>query len=129
MGDTYPQADLTHRIIGAFFGVYNALGVGLRESAYHRAMVRALEIEGLIVASEVTLDIRFRDERVGDCRADLVVADRVLVELKAIPKILPAHSTQTLNLLRATQLEVGLLLNFGPRPQIKRLVLTRPRSA
>jgi GxxExxY protein len=121
---TYPHADLTREIIGAFFDVYNELRSGLRESVYERAMVLALRDRGIAVEQQVGLTVYFRERPVGAFRADLVVAKTVLVELKALPNIERDHVAQTLNALRATGLQVGLILNFGPKAQIKRVIAT-----
>lgn len=126
---TYPHADLTDEIIGAFFDVYNELRSGLRECVYERAMVLALGDRGIPVEQQVRMKVRFKDRPVGTFRADLVVAKRVLVELKARPTIEPDHIAQTLNALRATGLQVGLILNFGPKAQIKRVIYTRKDEA
>ena len=125
----YPHAQLTEAIIGAFFEVYNELRSGLRESVYERAMLIALRDRGIAVEQQVGLTVGFRDRPVGTFRADLVVAKRVLVELKALPMIERDHIAQTLNALRATGLQVGLILNFGPKAQIKRLIYTRQDEA
>jgi GxxExxY protein len=125
----YPHAALTAQIIGAFYEVYNALGAGFREVVYQRALSLALTHRGLRAEQEVPVDVWFRGQRVGRFRADLVVADAVLLELKALPALTPGHEAQILNALRSTHLEVGLLLNFGPTPQIKRLIMTSTRAA
>jgi len=117
---------LTEQVIGAFFEVYNELRSGFRESVYERAMVLALRDRGIKVEQQVGMSVRFRNRPIGRFRADLVVADVVLVELKALPVIERDHIAQSLNALRATGLQVGLILNFGPKAQIKRLILTRP---
>lgn len=126
---TYPHASLTEAIIGAFFDVYNELRSGLRENVYERAMVIALRDRGIAVEQQVGLTVGFRDQPVGTFRADLVVAKTVLVELKALPTIERDHIAQTLNALRATGLQVGLILNFGPKAQIKRVIFTRKDEA
>ena len=125
----YAYSDLTEQVIGAFFEVYNELRSGLRESVYERAMVLALRDRGLEVHQQVGMKVSFKDRPVGTFRADLVVAGVVLIELKARPQIEGDHIAQTLNALRATGLEVGLILNFGPRAQIKRVIFTRKREA
>lgn len=125
----YPHAQLTEAIIGAFFDVYNELRSGLRENVYERAMVMALKDRGIDVQQQVGMTVRFRDRSVGTFRADLVVANAVLVELKALPDIKPDHIAQTLNALRATGLQVGLILNFGPKAQIKRVIFSRKDEA
>jgi GxxExxY protein len=125
----YPHAHLTQSIIGAFFDVYNELRSGLRENVYERAMVLALRDRGITVEQQVGMKVHFGDRPVGIFRADLVVARTVLVELKALPTIERDHVAQTLNALRATGLQVGLILNFGPKAQIKRVIFTRTDEA
>jgi GxxExxY protein len=112
----------TRRIIGVFFEVYNELGIGFLESVYVEALGLALREAGLSVQREMPLSVAFRGTIVGRFRADMIVNGRVLVEVKAFPKVLPAHEAQILNYLRATVLEVGLLLNFGSRPQFRRFL-------
>ena len=120
-----PHERLTHEIIGAFFDVYNTLGSGFREIVYEQALQLALDDRGLRADRQRSLRIQFRGRRVGLFRTDLIVEDAVVVELKALPSLERSHIAQVLNLLRATDLEVALLFNFGPRPQIKRLVHSR----
>jgi GxxExxY protein len=115
--------DLTGRIIGVFFDVYNELGCGFLESVYKESMRIALAQTGLNVRSEVPVPVYFRGELAGIFGADLVVDDSVLIELKACDAIVREHESQTLNYLRATNLEVALLMNFGPTPKFKRLIL------
>jgi GxxExxY protein len=114
--------DVTSLVIRVFFQVYNELGVGFLESVYVEAMDLALSQAGLSTQRELPLAVTFRGHVVGRFRADLVVEKRVLVEAKACPRLHPAHEAQLLNYLRATVLEVGLVLNFGPRPQFRRLL-------
>ena len=113
---------VTSQVIRVFFQVYNELGVGFLESVYVEALNLALAEAGLSTEREVPLAVAFRGRVVGKFRADLVVERCVLVEAKACPQIHPTHEAQVLNYLRAATLEVGLLLNFGPRPQFRRLV-------
>ena len=120
--------ELTARIIRVFFQVYNELGFGFLESVYAEAMASACREAGLAVEREMPLEVRFRGRIVGQFRADLVVGGAVLVETKACPSLHPAHNAQVLNYLRATVLEIGLLLNFGPRPGIKRLAFDNCRK-
>jgi GxxExxY protein len=115
---------LTHKIIGAFFHVHNRLGHGFLESVYARALERELRKRGLHVAREVATDVYYESEVVGVFRADMLVESRVVVELKASRKLDPADVAQLLNYLRATELELGLLLHFGPRAAFKRLIAT-----
>lgn len=123
------QAHLTDAILAAFYEVHSELGAGFLESVYENAMVLVLRGRGLPVARQVPISVWFRGVRVGDFRADMVVGSLVLVELKACRCLEPAHEAQVLNHLRATDLEVALLLNFAPRAQFKRLVYENARKA
>ena len=120
--------ELTEKIIGVFYEVYNELGHGFLESVYEEAMAVALPQAGLKLERQVPLRVTFRGAVVGDFRADLLVENAVLLELKAAREIEPVHEAQLLNYLRATQIEVGLVLNFGPKPQFKRLVFENSRK-
>lgn len=116
------HGSITKRILRVFYDVYNELGHGFVESVYHRAMLIALAEEGLTVASEIPLPVWFRGRNVGDFRADIVVNDAVLVELKTAEHLDKPHEVQVLNYLRACNLEVALLLNFGPKPGFRRFI-------
>jgi|SRR5215213_772425 len=113
---------LTDQILGVFYDVYNELGHGFLESVYHRSLVLALESAGLKVASRVSIPVWFRGHQVGNFEADVLVENRVLLELKAARSLDSSHRAQLMNYLRATEIEVGLLLNFGERPEFKRVV-------
>lgn len=114
---------ITDQILGVFYDVYNELGHGFLESVYHRSLVLALEAKGLRVRSRVAIPVWFRGERVGQFEADVLVEDCVLLELKAARMLDSSHRAQLINYLRATEIEVGLLLNFGEKPEFKRLIL------
>jgi GxxExxY protein len=114
---------LTEKIIGTFFDVYNSLGPGFLESVYQRAMVIALSEKGLSSETESPITVWFHGHEVGDFRADLAVEDTVLLELKTARAIDHSHEGQILHYLRATEYEVGLLLNFGPKPEFRRFLL------
>jgi GxxExxY protein len=124
----FRHEDITRGVIGAFFEVYNELGYGFLESVYREAMVIALESNGLRVEKEFGLEARFRGQVVGLFKADLLVNGCVIVELKALKQLHSIHEAQTLNYLRAGVVEVALLLNFGPEPQIKRLAFSNDRK-
>ena len=115
--------DLTQTIIGVFYDVYNELGCGFLESVYREAMRLALRQAGLAVATEMPISVVFRGEVIGMFRADLVVNETVLIELKSCDGLAREHESQTLNYLKATDIEVALLMNFGPTPRFKRLVM------
>jgi GxxExxY protein len=122
------HAELTDKIIGVFYDVYNELGHGFLESTYAEAMVVALEEAGLAATREVAVPVWFRGRKVGQYFADLLVNNVVLLELKAGRTLESAHEAQLLHYLRATEIEVGLLLNFGPRPQLRRLLFDNERK-
>jgi GxxExxY protein len=124
----FKHRELTEKIIGVVYDVYNELGHGFLESVYEQAMAIALGQAGLHVDRQMSLKVIFRGEVVGDFRADVIVERAVILELKAASGINPAQEAQLLNYLRATEIEVGLLLNFGPRPQFKRLVFENSRK-
>ncbi len=123
-GPEFRHLEITRRIVGVFFEVYGELGYGFLESVYRAAMTMALREGGIAVEAEMALQARFRGRSIGAFRADLLVENAVLVELKAARGIDPTHIAQLLNYLRCTALETGLILNFGPRPQIRRLIFT-----
>jgi GxxExxY protein len=118
------ERELTERIIGVFFSVYNELGYGFLESVYENAMCVALREAGIEISRQVPFSIEFRGQIVGDYRADLIADQRVILEIKAIPALGQAQEAQLLNYLKASQIEVGLLLNFGPKAEFKRKVLS-----
>src|SRR6185369_12964808 len=121
MSADFKYVVLTQKIIGVFYEVYNELGPGFLESVYHKSLVLALESAGLNVCSPVIIPVFFRGHQVGDFEGNILVDKSVLLELKAARALDPAHQAQLLNYLRATGIEVGLLLNFGPKPEFKRL--------
>ena len=121
--------DLTKVIIGAFYSVHTELGHGFLEPVYANAVALLLRRAGFRVEREVPFDIVFHGETIGRYRADLVVESKVVVETKAARAINQAHAAQVLNYLRASQLEVGLLLNLGPKAEFRRVVSTASRTA
>jgi GxxExxY protein len=122
------HSELTEKIIGVFYDVYNELGHGFLESTYAEALVVALEESALTTAREVPVSVWFRGRKVGQYYADLIVDGVVLLELKAARTLESAHEVQLLHYLRATEVEVGLLLNFGLRPQFRRLLFDNERK-
>jgi len=117
--------ELTSKIISCFYKVYNTLGYGFLERVYENAMRVELERQGLAVAAQVPIKVHYEGVVVGDYLADLCVENTVIVELKAASKLEKAHEAQLMNYLRATGMEVGLLLNFGPKAEFSRKVHTR----
>ena len=105
--------ELTSEILNACFEVSNELGRGFLESVYEKALLLALREKGLSAQSQVPLNVNFRGQCVGTFFADIVVENKVLLELKAVKAIAPEHIAQILNYLKATGMEVGLLINFS----------------
>jgi GxxExxY protein len=116
--------DLTEAVIGAFYAVYNDLGPGFLESVYENALLLALAEAGIPAEAQVPLTVRFRNQIVGQFRADVLVAGQLIVEIKAVSHVMRIHEVQLVNYLRATDIPVGLLLNFSPRAEIRRRVFT-----
>ena len=110
------HGDLTKHIIGAFYDVYNNLGYGFLEKVYENALTIELRTRGFQVEQQKAIYIHYRNQVVGEYFADLVVNDLIILELKATQKFAEEHEAQLLNYLKATPYEVGLLLNFGPKP-------------
>jgi len=123
------HSELTERILGVYYRVFNELGPGFLESIYQRAMMIALMEEGLDAHEQVAVPVWYRGRCLGDFRADIIVNSVVLLELKAVDRLDRAHQAQVLNYLRATDLEVALLLNFGfARPDFKRLLFDNDKK-
>jgi GxxExxY protein len=126
--DQYSFAELTEQIIGCFYEVSNALGCGFLEKVYENAVTVALRKSGLSVQQQVRFVIMYEGVEVGEYIADLVVENRILVELKAVKALDEIHTAQCINLLRASNLRVCLLANFGkPKVEVKRIVNERTR--
>ncbi len=122
----FPQHDsLTEAVIGVFYFVYNRLGYGFLESVYARAMELELVRRGFHVAREAAIDVAWGCEILGQFRADMIVNDSLILEFKSGPRLTAGDFLQTMNYLRASSLPVGLLLHFGPKPQVRRV--HRPR--
>ena len=124
-GDAIEMAhgDLTKEILGAFYHLHTYFGYGFMESVYQRAMPVALAERGIASELEVAYPVFYNDVRVGNYRADLVVEGKVFIEIKCAERIARSHTAQLRNYLKASQISVGLLLNFGPRAEIRRLIL------
>jgi GxxExxY protein len=116
---------LTEVILGAFYAVHTELGHGFLEAVYSNALVVLLRTAGMTVEREVSFEIVFHKHLIGTYRADLVVESRIIVEIKATRAILPVFRAQLLNYLRASTLQVGLVLNFGESTEFTRVVNSR----
>ena len=122
------HGDLTRGIIGAFYDVYNKLGYGFAESVYQHALPIALARRGLKSERELPLTVMYEQRTVGVFRVDLIVEEKVIVETKTADKIVNVHEMQLLNYLKATGLNVGLILNFGPSATFRRMYLSSPQE-
>lgn len=118
------HGDITALVIGGFYQVYNTLGYGFLESVYEKALKIELERQGVEIKRQWKLDVYYSNHLVGEFYADLVADRRVIIELKAAENLHPQHEAQLLNYLKASDIEVGLLLNFGRRPQFVRKLFT-----
>lgn len=124
----FKHTEVTDLILKAFYAVYNALGYGFLERVYGNAMAIELRKMGLEVAQEARIPVYYDGVVVGEYAADLAVAGVVLVELKAAKQLQEEHEAQLLNYLKATRYEVGLLLNFGPKPEVRRKAFDNTRK-
>lgn len=121
-------ADVTDKIVGIFYDVYNELGYGFLESVYEELLVIALRQAGLIVNRQLPVPVWFRNQKVGEFRADVTVENCVLLELKCAKGLDSAHEAQILHYLKSTDIEVGLLPDFGLKPQFRRLLFDSERK-
>jgi GxxExxY protein len=126
--ESLKHAHLTEKIIGIFYDVYNELGYGFLECVYEESLVIALQEARLTANRQIPLPVWFRGHKVGEFRADLIVENSVLLELKSARSLEPAHEAQLLHYLKSTEIEVGMLLNFGARPQFRRLLFDNERK-
>jgi GxxExxY protein len=120
--------EITEKIIKAFYTVYNTLGYGFLEKVYENAMGIELRKLGLPVHQQAPIKVHDHGTLVGEYFADLLVNEFVIIELKAAEALAEEHEAQLLNSLKATEIEVGLLLNFGPKPQFKRKIFTNDQK-
>ena len=118
--------ELTAKIIDCAYKVHKKLGFGFLESVYHNALMIELNKAGLEAEREKKIRVNYDGQVIGDFTADVLVEEKVIIELKSVQQMHPAHEAQLINYLRATGIEVGLLINFGDRVDIKRKVLDQP---
>jgi GxxExxY protein len=123
--ENYIHSDITDKVIKAFYNVYNKLGYGFLEKVYENSMMLELKKFGLQCKHQCPIKVFYDNENVGEYFADIIVNDLVIVELKAAENLCEEHECQLVNYLKATEIEVGLLFNFGKKPQLKRKVLTK----
>jgi GxxExxY protein len=127
--DDFKHKQITDKIIKAFYKVYNALGYGFLEKVYENALfIELIEME-LSVEQQKPIKVSYYGKAVGEYFADLVVNNQIIVELKTAENLSDAHVAQLLNYLKATEIEVGLLLNFGQKPSFRRKVFSNQRKS
>nr|WP_314836370.1 GxxExxY protein [uncultured Flavobacterium sp.] len=120
--------ELSESILKVFYDVCNELGYGFLEKVYQNAMYLELKSLGFKVEPQRQIKVYYKNEVVGDFFADLLINDVIILELKACDSLVKSHYVQTLNYLKATNIEIGLLLNFWEKPEIKRLIFTNNRK-
>jgi len=120
--------EITDRILRAFYNVYNSLGYGFLEKVYENALIHELGKMGLSTIQQKPVKVYYDGVLVGNYFADIIVENSVVIELKAVEALHESHSNQLINYLKATELEVGLLLNFGAEPQFVRRIFTNDRK-
>ena len=126
---TVDSSDLTEKIIGCAYRIYNKIGSGFLESVYEKCLAIELEMAGLEAEFQKSIDVFYANQQVGNFIADIFVANQVIVELKAVRRLVSAHEVQLVNYLAATKIQVGLLINFGEKTvEVKRRVLNLNRT-
>ena len=126
--EKYFHKDLTDKIIKAFYSVYNELGFGFLENVYQNALYFELKNNQLKVEAQKTIKVYYQNQLVGNYKADLIVNNTIILELKAVDFLIEEHELQLINYLKATNIEIGLLLNFGKKPEIRRKIFTNDRK-
>ena len=124
MIENYKHSEITEVIIKAFYNVYNKLGYGFLEKVYEKALAIECEKLGLECMFQCPIEVFYDNQVVGFYVADIIVNRFVIVEIKAASSITPEHEIQLINYLKATEIEVGILLNFGKKPEFKRKVFS-----
>jgi len=120
----YQYNDLTKKIIECFYNVYHFLGYGFLEKVYENSLVLELKQNGLFTVQQMPIKVSYKEQPVGDYFADLVVENKIILELKAQEVLILENEAQLLNYLKATEYEIGLLLNFGKKLEIKRKIFS-----
>ncbi len=121
-------AEITDKIISSFYKVYNTLGYGFLEKVYENAMSIELKRAGLKVLQQQNIKVYYEEQVVGDYFADIIVNDQIIMEIKAAEGLREENKAQLINYLKATDKEVGLLINFGKTPEFRRVIFTNDRK-
>lgn len=124
----YLYKELSEKIIICFYKVYNTLGYGFLEKIYEKSLEIELKKNGIRVETQKPIKVYYEGNLVGDYFADMLVEDKIILELKAAEAIIEEHEFQLINYLKATNIEIGLLLNFGKKPEVRRKIFTNNRK-
>lgn len=124
----FKHKELTEKVIQAFYKVYNKLGYGFLEKVYENALMLELERMDISSGAQSPIQVSYEDKVIGEYFADILVHDCIIVEIKVSKNLGPEHEAQLLNYLKATDIEVGLLMNFGPKPEVRRKVFNNDRK-
>jgi len=122
MSQGYLYEDLTKKIIKCFYKVYDELGNGFLESVYEKSLMVEFKELGVKAVNQKSLDVFYKNKLVGDFKADVIIEDKIIIEIKAITKLTSQHEAQLINYLKATGIKLGLLVNFGEKLAFKRRI-------
>lgn len=120
--------DLSNKIIKCFYTVYNQLGFGFLEKVYENSLLIELRKNGIFAEKQRPIKVFYEEQMVGEYFADIIVEDKLILELKAAEVLVEEHELQLINYLKATDIEIGLLLNFGKKPEFRRKIFTNDRK-
>lgn len=126
--NNFKYKELTEKIIAVFYKVYNKLGYGFPEKVYEKSLMIEFGKASIPAVSQAPIKVQYEDEIVGEYYADILVDNKVILEIKAAKCLVEENEAQLLNYLKATDIEVGLLLNFGPKPEINRKAFDNRRK-
>ncbi len=118
----------TRLIIKCFYEVYNTLGYGFLEKVYEKALIKELQTNKFFCEEQKKIEVFYKGKNVGEYYADILIDNEIILELKAAESLCEEHEYQLINYLKATNIELGLLLNFGKKPEIKRKIFTNDRK-
>ena len=128
--DKLLYADITYKVRGAIFAVYNELGFGHKEQVYQKALAEEFDSVDISYKREKSLDVKYKNSVVGNYKPDFVIEDKIVMEIKAVEFMPKSYEIQLINYLKTTEFHLGLLVNFGsPRLYIKRLIFSHPRKS
>ena len=122
------QKELTNKILKSYYKVYNTLGFGFLEKVYENALMIELEKNGIEAIKQKPIKVFYDNQLIGEYFADIMVEESIILELKAVEYLIEEHENQLINYLKSTNIEIGLLLNFGKKPEIRRKFFSNERK-